>query len=56
MTEEEIKQHKKLLSKERRRRFYEKHRTQYKDINIKNYQKRKSKTEKKRGRPPIYKE
>ena len=54
MTDEQIKQHKKLLTKERQRRFYEKHRTRYKDINIKNYEKRKSKTEKRRGRPPVY--
>jgi len=56
MTEDEIKQHKRLLTKERQRKFYEKNRKHYKLVNIENYKKRKSKTEKKRGRPPVYKE
>ena len=54
MTDEQIKAHKKRLTKERQRRFYEKNRKRYKELNLKNYEKRKSKTQKPKGRPPIY--
>lgn len=53
MTEEQIKNHKKELCKERMRRFYEKNRDKYKIINATNYEK-KPKKNTKRGRPPIY--
>ena len=55
MTEDEIKNHKNLLSRERSRKYYEKNRDRLRLKNIENYKKRTAgKTPKKNGRPKIY--